>query len=228
MMTMKHYSSPPVTVDGVLFQLQGDELAVLLIRRANEPLQGQWALPGGYCPREETTADALRRVLLAKAGVDTGKLGLVEQLYTFDTPAYSPAGNAVSVVYMGLGRGVTPQEMQGAALETPTFFPVHELPDLAFEHARIIASAHERLRGKITYTNAVFGLMPELFTLTQLQTAYEAILGHALDKRNFRRKFLALGLIAPTESYSAAGAHRPARLFRFKLQVLQTLSRSFE
>jgi 8-oxo-dGTP diphosphatase len=198
---------------------------VLLIRRANEPLKDWWALPGSYCSREETTTGALHRALLAKAGVDTDDLGMVEQLYTFDTLAYSPAGNAVSVVYMGLGRELMPE---GTALETPTFFPVRDLPELAFEHTRIIASAHERLRGKITYTNAVFSLMPKLFTLTQLQTTYEVILGRILDKRNFRKKFLTLGLITPTDEYQAEGAYRPARLFRFKTQTLQALSRSFE
>ncbi|HEV7454548.1 MAG TPA: NUDIX domain-containing protein [Candidatus Saccharimonadales bacterium] len=222
---MTEYTSPPVTVDGVVLQLQDGKLSVLLINRANDPLKGHWAVPGGYCSREETTASALHRVLLAKAGLNTDGLGVVEQLYTFDTPAYSQTGNAVSVVYMGLGRALAPT---GETAEDPRFFPVDDLPDLAFEHARIVASAHERLRGKVTYTNAVFSLIPELFTLTQLQSAYEAILGHALDKRNFRKKFLTLDLIESTDEHYIEGAHRPARLFRFKTQTLQTLSRSFE
>lgn len=222
---MTSYASPPVTIDGVILQLQDGKLSVLLIRRANEPLKGHWALPGGYCSREETTSVGLSRVLRTKAGLNVSELGVLEQLYTFDTPAYGNAGNAVSVVYMGLGRAL---KLQAETAEDPHFFPIDNLPDLAFEHARIIASAHERLRAKITYTNAVFSLMPERFTLTQLQSAYEAILGRSLDKRNFRKKFLALGLIEPTDEHYVEGAHRPARLFRFKAQSLQTLSRSLE
>jgi 8-oxo-dGTP diphosphatase len=113
-------------------------------------------------------------------------------------------------------------------METPTFFPVHDLPDVVFEHARIITHAHRRLQGKITYTNTVYALLPETFTLTQLQAAYEAIFGHRLDKRNFRKKFLALELIKPTNTYATQGAHRPAQLYRFTNAKLRTLSRSFE
>jgi 8-oxo-dGTP diphosphatase len=92
----------------------------------------------------------------------------------------------------------------------------------------IVHYAHTRLRSKITYTNAVFGLLPELFTLTQLQNAYEQIMGRELDKRNFRKKFLSLDLIHATNEYHKEGAHRPARLYRFNQQELEELSRSFD
>jgi len=105
---------------------------------------------------------------------------------------------------------------------------VDALPALAYDHADIVRYAHERLRSKILYTNTVHTLIPPHFTLTQLQQAYEAIIGRALDKRNFRKKFLSLGLAEATDEYTAEGAHRPARLYRFTRDELQVLSRSFD
>jgi 8-oxo-dGTP diphosphatase len=220
------YTPPTVTVDGVIFRLTNGVLEVLLINRKKEPFKGVWALPGGYSSRDETTAEALHRVLAAKAGLDTGRLGVLEQLYTFDTKAHDPRGHAVSVVYLGLCRGLAPAEDD--TTESPRFFPVSELPDLGYEHADIIQHAWQRLRGKVTYTNIIFALLPEAFTLSQLQAAYEAVLARSLDKRNFRKKFLGLDMIEPTTEYRKEGAHRPALLYRFLHQSLQTLSRSFD
>lgn len=225
-MYKNEYIPPTLTVDAVLFQLQDDVLQVLLIRRSNEPFKGAWALPGGYNPQGETTHDALQRIIKRKAGVDVDRdLGYIEQLYTFDTVARDPRGHAVSVTYLGCGLGITPA---ATATEEPRFFPVDQLPELAYDHRHIIEYAHERLRAKVTYTNAVFALLPSLFTLSQLQAAYEAILGHELDKRNFRKKFLQLGLIEGTNEKHLSGAHRPAQLYRFKAQQLEALSRSFD
>ncbi|HSX16897.1 MAG TPA: NUDIX domain-containing protein [Patescibacteria group bacterium] len=224
---MNGFTQPPVTVDGVVFQLAGGVLHVLLIQRGADPFRGVWALPGGYISGDETTKQALRRVLRGKAGLSTKDYSLTDQLYTFDMPAVrDPRGHAISVAYMVLAKNISLSE--APQLETPTFFPVADLPKLAYDHGDIIRAAHERLRGKITYTNIVFGLLPELFTLTQLQMAYEAIIGHPLDKRNFRKKFLSLGLIGATGEHYLDGAHRPALLYRFKQQALQALSRSFE
>jgi 8-oxo-dGTP diphosphatase len=226
-MRMADYVPPTVTVDGVLFQLVDGALCVLLIKRKKEPFKGSWALPGGYSARNETTIQALDRVFKTKTGIDLGSLGLLEQLYTFDTAAaLDPRGHAVSVTYLGLCKDLSPSSSH--TTETPAFFSIDTLPGLAYEHADIISYAYERLRGKITYTNVVFALLPALFTFTQLQTAYEAILGRILDKRNFRKKFLSLGLIEETAEYLKEGAHRPARLYRFKRQQLQVLSRSFD
>jgi len=220
------YEPPILTVDSVIFQLIDNELAVLLLQRAAEPFKGAWALPGGYNAAGETTREAMARTLAAKTGLQTSELPLIEQLYTFDTVARDPRGHAVSVTYMGLGKDLDLEPT--ATSQNPQFFPVNQLPQVAYDHADIIKYAHQRLSSKITYTNAVFALLPELFTLTQLQTAYEAIFGRQLDKRNFRKKFLSLELIEPTEAYYRDGAHRPALLYRFRQQKLQVLSRSFD
>jgi 8-oxo-dGTP diphosphatase len=220
------YSPPTLTVDSVIFQLVDERLCVLLIQRGHDPFEGWWALPGGYCSAGETTQGAMDRILHTKAGVRSRNLGLVEQLYTFDTVARDPRGHAVSVTYMGLGKELTP--VLGKSTQNPTFFPVDNLPKLAYDHADIIDYAQQRLNAKLTYTNAIFALLPAQFTLTQLQNAYEAVIGRPLDKRNFRKKFLSLGLIEVTPGMYRDGAHRPARLYKFVKSGLQILTRSFD
>lgn len=220
------YTPPILTVDSVIFQIIDNEFHVLLIQRAKEPFKDCWALPGGYNAVGETTRQAVERTLKAKTGINCTDLRLIEQLYTFDTVARDPRGHAVSVTYMGLGRDLVPRESKHT--QNPGFFNVRELPSLAYDHAEIITYAHERLQTKITYTNAVYALLPTLFTLSQLQSAYETIFGRVLDKRNFRKKFLSLDLIHATEELLREGAHRPAKLYKFNSQKLEALSRSFD
>ena len=219
------YTPPTLTVDAVIFQLNNDRLEVLLVKRSAEPFQGAWALPGGYNAAGQTTLEALKAILKRKTGIDTGRsLEYIEQLYTFDTVARDPRGHAVSVTYMGCGRTVT----IGSGSEECMFYPIDLLPDVAFDHMKIISYARERLTNKLSYTNAVYALLPKEFTLSQLQIAYEAVLGHQLDKRNFRKKFLSLDLIHDTQSVRRDGAHRPAKLYAFTDDHLRTLPRSFE
>lgn len=220
------YLPPILTVDTVVFQIINHEFLVLLIQRAKDPFKGAWALPGGYNAAGETTHDAMQRIMKNKAGIDIDKLPLVEQLYTFDTVARDPRGHAVSVTYMALGDNIVPKESK--TTQKPGFFNINSLPDLAYDHKNIIKYAHDRLASKITYTNAIFALLPEFFTLTQLQVAYETVFGRDLDKRNFRKKFLSLDLIHATDEYVREGAHRPARLHKFNKQKLEVLERSFD
>ncbi len=223
---MKAYVPPIVTVDAVIFQIVNNRLSVLLIERANDPFKGAMALPGGYSAAGETTKECLDRVTAKKAGLSINSLKLIEQLYTFDTVARDPRGHAVSIAYMGCGKDIVPIESK--TTQSPGFYPVDNLPALAYDHAKIIKYAHDRLSSKITYTNAVFSLLDQFFTLTQLQQTYEAIFGRELDKRNFRKKFLSLGLIRATNEYQKDGAHRPARLYTFNSQKLESLARSFD
>lgn len=220
------YVAPTLVVDSVILQLIDGELFVLLIERTQEPFKDMWALPGGYDAAGETTHDAMARILKAKGGVAIGKMKLVEQLYTFDTVARDPRGHAVSVTYMGLGKDITPEASK--TTQNSQFFSLSNLPKLAYDHQKIIKYAHERLQAKVTYTNAVFALLDPLFTLSELQTAYEAILSRPLDKRNFRKKFLSLDLVHATNEMKREGAHRPARLYKFNKQGLESLSRSFD
>lgn len=219
------YRAPTLTVDTVAFRLIEGRLNVLLIKRDKEPFKGSWALPGGYNTADDTTMQVVDRVLRTKVGVAPGDLAYVEQLYTFDTPTRDPRGHAVSVTYMGLSNRLEPG--QSETTQQPTYFPVDKLPNLAYDHADIIKYALERLRSKLTYTTIIYALMPETFTLTQLQNAYEVILGRELDKRNFRKKFLAFDQLEPTGDRFQEGAHRPALLYRFKQSGIQTLLRDF-
>lgn len=226
LMNERKYIPPTLTVDGVIFQLIDSSLNVLLIQRSREPFKNYWALPGGYCAAGEKTVGALNKILIKKTGLTNKDIGLIEQLYTFDTIANDPRGYAVSVAYMGLGKDLEFKNTE--TTQKPTFYPINALPKLAFKHLEIIEYAHERLKAKLTYTNTVFALLPELFTLSKLQTAYEAILGRELDKRNFRKKFLSLELIEDSGKKLQDGAHRPARLFKFNSPRLQVLVRSLD
>ena len=191
------------------------------MRRRNEPFAGEWALPGGYNAQGETTMEALSRVARTKVGVNIdADLGFVEQLYTFDTTARDPRGHAVSVVYLGCGFGL--EDVTGG--DNPhEFRPVDELPPLAFDHADIVHYARERLASKMSYSTAVYGLLPSEFTLTQVQAAYEAVRGRQLDKRNFRKKFLSLSVVHETGGVWQEGAHRPAKLYAFNSRTVPSI-----
>ena len=220
----KPYTPPTLTVDAVIFQVNNNTLGVLLLKRPNEPFKGEWALPGGYNAKGETTTDALERVVFQKTGVKIkDDLRYIEQLYTFDTINRDPRGHAVSVTYMGCGRNITYNEDLGVA-----FFDVNKLPKLAYDHANIIKYAKERLIAKMTSTNSAFAFLDRRFTLTQLQTVYEIVFGREFDKRNFRKKFLSLNLIHETNELWRDGAHRPAKLYEFNSSKLENLDRSLD
>lgn len=209
------YTPPILTVDSVILQLQDGKLAVLLIKRARDPFKNRWALPGGYNPAGETTVQAMDRILQKKAGLRAADLTHIEQLFTFDTVSRDPRGHAVTVAYLGLGKNITIDESIRTA-EEPTFFTVDDLPNLPYDHKEIINYARKRLQSKIISTNIVSTLLPEHCTLTQIQLAYESVLDKTLDKRNFRKKFLAFDFVKPTGEYSKDGAYRPAQLYAFR------------
>ena len=220
----KPYTPPTLTVDAVIFQVSNNALEILLLKRPNEPFKGEWALPGGYNAKGETTTDALERVVSQKTGVKIKEdLRYIEQLYTFDTINRDPRGHAVSVTYLGCGRNITYNEDLEVA-----FFDVNKIPKLAYDHANIIKYAKERLIAKMTYTNSAFAFLDRRFTLTQLQTVYEIVFGHEFDKRNFRKKFLNLNLIHETDKLWRDGAHRPAKLYEFNSNKLEILDQSFD
>ncbi|MEK7603484.1 MAG: NUDIX domain-containing protein [Patescibacteria group bacterium] len=218
--------TPEVFVAAVIFQLIDNELTVLLTQRQRDPFNGLWALPGGLVPLKETLLQATTRILHEKTAVKLNQLGVVEQLYTFDTFAGNPNGPTVSVMHLGLGKDIVPKATPLS--RHSQFYLLKDVPELAFDHSTKIDFALQRLRSKLSYTNAIFALLPTLFTMSQLQTAYEAVLGKKLDKRNFRKKFISLGLIQQTSEYHMSGAHRPARLYKFNSQTLEYLTRSFD
>lgn len=215
------YPRPAMTVDCVVFGFDGGGLQVLLIRRALEPFQGSWALPGGFVDMDEDLDQAARRELQEETHLSQVYL---EQLFTFGTPGRDPRGRVVSVAYYALVRPDQHPATGDSDASEAAWHPVDQLPPLAFDHTQIIAKALERLRGKIRYQPVGFELLPKHFTLTQLQSLYEAILGRTIDKRNFRKKLLAFDLLIPLDKFTS-GAHRPARLYRFDHRKYDTLVR---
>ncbi|MBI4991712.1 MAG: NUDIX hydrolase [Candidatus Harrisonbacteria bacterium] len=209
---MKLYTPPAVTVDTVIFTIEDGQLKVLLIKRADQPFKGSWALPGGFLLRNETSEQGALRILKEKAGV---RNVYAEQLYTFDSLGRDPRGHVLTVAYFAL----VPRDKIGfegsGDLQTPAFHPVKKLPAVAFDHKNIISYAVKRLQAKLGYTNVVFSLLPKYFTLNQLQSAYEIILDKKLDKRNFRKKFLSLGLMRSTRKMLSGTPQRPAKLYQF-------------
>ena len=202
---------PAVTTDIVIFTIRQDELKVLLVKRANAPFQGEWALPGGFVGLEESLEEGARRELQEETGVAGVYL---EQLYTFGKPDRDPRERVITVAYYALIPTDEVEIRAATDAEGVSWYGMEELPQLAFDHAEILDAAHERLVAKLEYSTIAFQFMPKDFTLTELQTVYELILREPVDKRNFRKRILNLKLIKETGKERKSGAHRPARLYR--------------
>jgi 8-oxo-dGTP diphosphatase len=200
-----------LTVDIVIFTIEQGALKVLLVKRGIEPFAGQYAIPGGFVLENESLDQAAMRELREETGVAEVYL---EQLYSFGDPRRDPRGRVVTVAYYALISADHSQLRAGSDAAAAAWFAVDAVPDLAFDHAKILAYAVERLRNKLEYTTVGFQLLPERFSLSELQEVYEAILGKKLDKRNFRRKLALLKILKPTSEYRRDG-RKPARLYRF-------------
>ena len=204
------YPHPAVTTDIVIFTIRQDELKALLIKRAMPPYQGEWALPGGFVNLDESLEEGARRELEEETGVSGVYL---EQLYTFGKPDRDPRERVITVAYYALIPADTVEIRAATDADGVSWFGMQELPDLAFDHQEILAMAHRRLVDKLDYSTIAFQFMPDQFTLSELQQVYELILGETLDKRNFRKRILSLGLVRETGKERKAGAHRPAKLY---------------
>jgi 8-oxo-dGTP diphosphatase len=200
-----------VTVDIVIFTLREGELQVLLIKRKNPPFEGRWAIPGGYVELDESLEDAAARELCEETNV---KGMHIEQLYTFGDPKRDPRGRVITVAYFALVPA--PLAVQaGDDASDAQWKSVHHLPSMAFDHAQIVNYALKRLRYKLEYSAVGFQLLPPTFTLSDLQQAYEIVLGERLDKRNFRRRIQQADVIEETGEYRTHEG-RPAKLYRFR------------
>jgi len=199
-----------VTVDVVIFTIHSGTLKVLLVKRGAQPFLGQFAIPGGFVHEDENLDQAALRELREETGVADVYL---EQLFSFGDVGRDPRGRVVTVAYFALISADRPLRAGTDAAEA-NWWAIDQLPSLAFDHARILKYALERLRNKLEYTTVGFQLLPEKFTLTELQEVYEAILGRKLDKRNFRRKLSLLRILKSLPDYRRGG-QRPAQLYRF-------------
>jgi len=205
---------PAVTVDAILFTIAEGELRVLLVRRELPPYKGRWALPGGFVRMDESLDEAARRELREETGAQVRWL---EQLYTFGDIHRDPARRAISVAYFALIDAASIALRAGSDADEASWHALHSLPSkLAFDHREMIDYALERLRYKTEYEPVAFQLLPERFGLSELQRVYEVILGAPLDKRNFRRKILGLGIVQASGRERSEGRGRPAALYRFR------------
>ncbi len=232
------YEHPSVTVDVVVFAMFGSldgadddgdgegngangngigadhpDLRVLLIRRRHWPFQGCWAIPGGFVGMDESLDDAARRELEEETGLRDVYL---EQLYTFGEPGRDPRTRVISVAYYALLPGARHEARAGDDAREARWFPVTALPELAFDHAHILDVALRRLRAKAGYAGIAREFLPPRFTLRQLRRIYETVLGCKLDRANFTRRMLTEGDIEETGEVDRGGAHRPAKLYRYR------------
>jgi 8-oxo-dGTP diphosphatase len=203
-----------LTVDCVVFGLDEADLKVLLVQRDLPPYKDRWALPGGFVRMEESVDDAARRELREETGLTLNDLYL-EQLYTFGDLGRDPRGRVVSVAYYALVNLADHRVQAATDARDAAWFCVSDTPSLAFDHDEILAAALERLKGKVRYQPIGFELLPPKFTLSQLQRLYETVLERQLDKRNFRKKILSMGVLVETDEVQTDVAHRAARLYRF-------------
>lgn len=206
------YDRPSVTVDLVILTVRARDLHVLLVKRDIEPFKDRWALPGGFVGINEDLEDAARRELVEETGVQDVYL---EQLFTFGAPGRDPRMRVITVAYYALIPSDHLSLRASTDVKDVSWFSVYDHPPLAFDHDRILDYALERMRNKIMYVPLAFRLLPEKFTLTELQQTYEIILKDTLDKRNFRKKILSSDLLMETGEMRRAGPHRPAALYRF-------------
>lgn len=210
------YETPIVSVDIVLLTLKEGQLYTALALRDKEPFAGQWALPGGYIHTNEDQddVDAAARILLAKAGL---KSPYYEQLRTFAGRHRDPRGWSVSIAHYAL---VPFEQLAHVEHDHLKWVPVDSLRGLPFDHLAILQTAVSRVRSKTLYSSLPLYLMPETFTLTELQKVYEGVLGATLDKHGFRRRIKELDVLVEVPGAVSTGTgHRPAQQYRLKRKV---------
>jgi 8-oxo-dGTP diphosphatase len=201
-----------LSVDCVIFGFDEGELKVLLIKRKEEPSSGMWALPGGFVEPTESLDSAAMRVLSELTSIPEMYM---EQVHTFGAVNRYPLGRVISVSYYALVK-ISDYKVQATSkIEDVAWLPLSEIKELVFDHKEILEKALSNLKERVKFHPVGFELLPEKFTLTQLQNLYEVILGVQLDKRNFRKKLLGMDLIIKLDESQVGVAHRAARFFKF-------------
>jgi len=216
------YERPALTTDCVVFGLDEEELKVLLIKRGIPPFKGKWALPGGFVRVGEDIEESAKRELAEETGLNNVYL---EQLYTFGRPKRDPREHVVTISYFALVNLIDHPPTANTDAEHAAWFAIDDLPKLAFDHETILETAQNRLKGKVRYQPVGFELLPEKFTLTDLQKLYECILDIEIDKRNFRKKVQKLNILIETDEIQQDVKHRAAKLYKFNQKAYDTLTK---
>ena len=214
------YPHPAVTTDCVIFGFNGERLQVLLIERGIEPYKGHWAFPGGFLKMDETAEEGAKRELKEETGLADA---YIQQLHTFSNPDRDPRERVITIAYYAL---VKIQEVKGGDdAASARWFPLDEIPPLAFDHDYILRMATQRLREQIHFQPIGFELLPEKFTIKELQSLYEAILGINFDRRNFAKKMLHLEILTELDETVWPTPKREARLYKFNADKYEELKR---
>lgn len=221
---MIKFENPKITVDIVIFTIEDNKLKVLLIKRKSPPFKGKWALPGGFLKKDEDIYNAALRELKEETGV---KGVYLEQLYTFGEPKRDPRGRVVTISYFALAPRQLMKIKASDDAADARLFSIVALPILAFDHNKILSYVLYRIRNKIQYSNIIWSLLPKKFALTEIQKVYETIWNKRIDKRNFRKKLLSLGLLKSVKETLTGLRQRPAKLYKFKTTKYKELKRFF-
>lgn len=214
------YPHPAVTTDCVIFGFDGERLQVLLIERGIEPFKGRWAFPGGFIKMDETAEEGALRELKEETGMEKA---FIQQFHTFSNPLRDPRERVITIAFYAL---VRIQEVKGGDdAASARWFPLDEIPALAFDHDHMLRMATQRLRQEIHFHPIGFELLPEKFTLRELQSLYEAILGITFDRRNFAKKMLHLEILNELDETVWPTPKREAKLFSFNAGKYEELKR---
>jgi 8-oxo-dGTP diphosphatase len=214
------YPHPAVTTDCVIFGFDGERLQVLLIERGIEPYKGKWAFPGGFLKMDETAEEGARRELKEETGLEGAYM---EQFHTFSAIERDLRERVITIAYYAL---VKIQEVKGGDdAASARWFPLDDIPSLAFDHDYILRMATQRLREQIHFQPIGFELLPEKFTLKELQLLYEAILGINFDRRNFSKKMMHLEILTDLEETVWPTPKREAKLYKFNAEKYEELKR---
>jgi 8-oxo-dGTP diphosphatase len=212
MENLDNFFKSAFTVDNVIFGFDEGDLKVLLIKRGEEPYEGQWGLPGYFVNEDEDLDHAAKRVLEQLTGL---RNVFLEQVATFGDVNRHPMGRVITVAYFSLIK-INQYTIQPSSIaQRAAWISIGDLDELAFDHAEILRACFNRLKLLVRNRPVGFELLPRKFTLTELQHLYEAILETDLDKRNFRKKILSMNLLIDLDETQEGVAHRPARLYKF-------------
>lgn len=206
------YPRPCVTTDCVVFGFDGAKLNVLLIERGIEPYKGHWAFPGGFLNMDETALQGAKRELYEETGL---KDAYIHQFHAFSEVNRDPRDRVITIAYYALVR--ISEVKAGDDAAKAQLFPLDKMPPLAFDHDKILRMATNELRRQIHFEPIGFELLPEVFTMTQLQHLYEAILNVKFDRRNFSNKILKLGILTQLEETLPMSNKKVAFLYKFNL-----------
>ncbi|MGY3053863.1 8-oxo-dGTP diphosphatase [Pedobacter sp. UYEF25] len=210
---LPHFDSV-FSIDCVLFGFDGKELKILLIERNEEPFKDWWALPGNIVGHNESLDQSAERILYELTGLS----GIyMEQYYAFGDPGRHPQGRVITLAYYALIRLGGEKEVvpRSSYAKQANWMPISKLPKLAFDHQKIYDKGLEKIKRRIKHQPIAFELLPEKFTLTQLQHVYELVLGKKLDKRNFRKKITSFGVLKELNEKQKGVSYRAAALYRF-------------